>query len=106
MTIHLISKTRSFQWLVCTNLRLVTSRGIPAWKQYLFTGTEEECIEFFLKMEFGDEEDIVAWLGDFASMEQRNHLAREKYKDFGGYTRGCVTTLWSDGGGWVIMCRH
>lgn len=97
-------ESRSYQWLVCTQLRLRTSRGIPTWKQYLFTGTEEECISFFLMLEFDDDEDMKAWLGDFASREQRDNIVRERYRDFGdhdwpvGFTRGRVTSLWCEGG--------
>ena len=84
-------------WLLCVNYHSVTSRSIPKWKQIIFTGTEKECIQFFIKVDFDG--NISGWIDDHKDVEKE---VQERWKDFGsydypwGYTRvhGKVSDLW------------
>ena len=94
----------TYVWLVCVESYGVGSRRVPTWRQILFTGTERECIQFFIKVEFDG--DIEDWIDENEDVEEAVQL---RWKDFGsndfpcGYTKvtGKISELWQEGN---IMC--
>lgn len=73
-------------WLVCTNSFSTTSRMIPTWRQHIFTGTENECIKFFVNVEFDG--DLWGWIDDHILEQGDEAVAKEiksRWKDFGSF---------------------
>jgi len=94
-------------WLVCFHSRYVGSRRIPTWSQTLFTGTELECIKFFIQLDFKGI-NLREWFDVQEGCTVEEEI-QERYKDFReddfplGYTivpGGIknIAELWKEGG--------
>lgn len=89
-------------WLVCANMRLTTSRGIPSWENHIVvTETEREVQDWFTTYE-----DITR---DYLCLEDEDDFhdtIRERYRDFGSWDfpygyhlvkTSTVADLWKSG---------